>query len=178
MQAYLKISLALSAFGFLKETRFIEPFLADYYSTNFDNVTIEIVNQEIYPVGTYSHVIQLLIILLITDYLRYKPLIILLGLSSATIWGLMLLVNSKIGLQIIEVIYGTFCACEVAYYAYIYAKTDKRHYQSVTSHTRAAILLGRFFSAVTSQLLVYYDISDYRQLNFITFICKCEYVCV
>jgi thiamine transporter 2/3 len=175
MQNYLKVSLALCAFGFLKECRLIEPFLADYYTT-FDGVTEETVNREIYPVGAYSHTIQLLAIFLITDYLRYKPLIILLGLSSAAIWGIMLLVDSKFGLQVIEVIYGTFCACEVAYYSYIYAKTERKHYQLVTSHTRAAILLGRFFSALMSQVLVFffYDIDspNYRQLNFITFICK------
>lgn len=170
MKEYLKISLVLSFLGFLKEARFIEPFLTDYYSSNFENVTIEIINQEIFPVGTYSHVIQLLIVFLITDYLRYKPLIILLGLSSAVIWGLMLIVNGKFGLQIIEVFYGTFCACEIAYYAYIYTKIDKEHYQIVTSHTRSAILFGRFFSALTAQLLVYYGVSDYRQLNLLTFI--------
>jgi thiamine transporter 2/3 len=176
MNDYLKVSLALSALGFLKETRPIEPFLADYYTT-FGNgsVTVEVVNQEIYPVGTYSHVIQLLIIFLITDYLRYKPLIILLGISSASVWGVMLLVDSKFGLQIVELIYGTFCACEVAYYSYIYAKTDKRHYQAVTSHTRAAILLGRFFSSLLSQLLVYFNYGNYRQLNLITFICEHKY---
>ncbi|KAG5678211.1 hypothetical protein PVAND_007903 [Polypedilum vanderplanki] len=173
MQNYLKISFALSAFGFLKETRLIEPFLTDYY-TSYDGVTEEVINREIFPVGTYSHMIQLLIIFLITDYLRYKPLIIVLGLSSVSIWGIMLLVKAKLGLQIIEVIYGTFCACEVAYYSYIYAKTDKQHYQIVTSHTRAAVLLGKFFSATLSQLIVYFfhdaDNINYRQLNFITFI--------
>lgn len=170
MKEYLKISLVLSFLGFSKEMRFIEPFLTDYYSTHFGTVTTEIVNQEIFPVGTYSHVIQLLIIFLITDYLRYKPLIVVLGLSSAAIWGLMLIVNGKLGLQVIEVFYGTFSACEVAYYAYIYTKTDKQHYQEVTSHTRSAILFGRFISALTAQLLVFYDLTNYRQLNIMTFI--------
>lgn len=170
MREFLKISLILSFLGFLKEVRFIEPFLTDYYISNFQNVTIEIINQEIFPVGTYSHVIQLLIVFLITDYLRYKPLIILLGVSSAAVWGLMMIVSGKIGLQIIEVFYGTFCACEIAYYAYIYTKIDKKYYQIVTSHTRSAILFGRFFSALSAQLLVYYGVSDYRQLNLLTFI--------
>ncbi|XP_070493704.1 thiamine transporter 1-like [Chironomus tepperi] len=170
MREFLKISLILSLLGFLKEMRFIEPFLTDYYSTNFENVTIEIINQEIFPVGTYSHVIQLLIVFLITDYLKYKPLVILLGVSSAIVWGLMMIVDGKFGLQIIEVFYGTFCACEIAYYAYIYTKIDKENYQIVTSHTRSAVLFGRFFSALSAQILVYYKVSDYRQLNLLTFI--------
>lgn len=60
-------------------------------------------------------------------------------------------------------------ACEVAYYTYIYAKVDKEYYQRVTSHTRAAILAGRAFSAILGQVLVSFNIMDYRQLNYITF---------
>lgn len=69
MKEYLKFSLLLSTFGFLKEFRPIEPFLADYYKT-FKNVTVEEINQQIFPIGTYSHTFQLVIIFLITDYLR------------------------------------------------------------------------------------------------------------
>lgn len=67
-----------------------------------------------------------------------------------------------------EVIYGTFCATEIAYFSYIYAKTEKKYYQVVTSHTRAAIFAGRFVAAVSAQLLVSYKIMDYRQLNYLT----------
>lgn len=60
-------------------------------------------------------------------------------------------------------------ACEVAYYTYIYAKVDKDYYQQVTSHTRAAILAGRAFSGILGQVLVSFNIMDYRQLNYISF---------
>jgi solute carrier family 19 (thiamine transporter), member 2/3 len=70
-----------------------------------------------------------------------------------------------LSLQIVEVIYGTYSACEVAYFAYIYAKTDKENYQIVTSHTRAAMICGRFFAAVSSQLLVYFDVMNSRQFQ-------------
>lgn len=69
MKEYLKFSLILSTFGFLKEFRPIEPFLVDYY-TSEKNVTLQVVNQYIFPVGTYAHVTILLIVFLITDYLR------------------------------------------------------------------------------------------------------------
>jgi thiamine transporter 2/3 len=173
MHSYLKVSLLLSALGFLKEFRPIESFIVDYYQSNFKDVTLEMVNKEIFPISTYSYTIQLIIIFLITDYLRYKPLIIVMGVSSCAIWASTLyLANGKLSLQIIEMVYGLFSAAEVAYFSYIYAKTDKEHYQVVTSHTRSAILFGRFFASVCAQLLVYFDISDYRQLNFITFIGK------
>lgn len=60
-------------------------------------------------------------------------------------------------------------ATEVAYYTYIYAKVDKQHYLKVTSHTRAAILTGRFVASSLGQVLVSTETMDYRQLNFITF---------
>lgn len=60
-------------------------------------------------------------------------------------------------------------ATEVAYYTYIYAKVDKQHYLKVTSHTRAAILTGRFVASSLGQILVTTETMDYRQLNFITF---------
>lgn len=71
-------------------------------------------------------------------------------------------------LQIIEVLYGTYMATEVAYYTYIYSKVEKEHYQKVSSHTRAAIMAGRFIAAVISQVLVGLDWMDYRELNYIS----------
>lgn len=59
-------------------------------------------------------------------------------------------------------------ATEVAYYTYIYSKVEKEHYQKVSSHTRAAIMAGRFIAAVTSQVLVALDWMDYRELNYIS----------
>jgi solute carrier family 19 (thiamine transporter), member 2/3 len=99
---------------------------------------------------------------------RYKPLIVLLAAAGVSIWSIFLLADSVLSLQIVEIIYGTYCACEVAYFSYIYAKTDKQNYQVVTSHTRAAMFVGRFVAATSSQLLVFFQIMDYRQLNFLT----------
>lgn len=43
-------------------------------------------------------------------------------------------------LQVLEVVYGTYLATEIAYFSYIYAKVNREHYAKVTSHTRASIL--------------------------------------
>ena len=71
--------------------------------------------------------------------------------------------------------YGIATSTEVAYYTYIYAKVPKSSYQKVTSFTRVAILLGRFVSGVSSQLLVSgsrigLPSLDYRQLNYLSLI--------
>lgn len=59
-------------------------------------------------------------------------------------------------------------ACEIAYYTYIYAKVDKKHYQIVTSHMRGASLTGRFMSSITSQIVLNFNIMDIGGLNYLT----------
>lgn len=71
-------------------------------------------------------------------------------------------------MQIVEFFYGLFLSAEVAYYTYIYAKVDRKHYQEVTGHTKAASLFGRCMSGIVAQLTVSFDILDYHQLNYIT----------
>lgn len=67
-----------------------------------------------------------------------------------------------------QVFYGTFMATEVAYYTYIYASVDRKHYQKVTGFTRSATLSGRFFAGVLSQLLISFNVMNLRELNYIT----------
>lgn len=67
-----------------------------------------------------------------------------------------------------EVCYGTMTACEIAYYTYIYAKVDKKHYQIVTSHMRGASLTGRFMSGMTSQIVLYFQMMTIADLNYLT----------
>lgn len=122
--------------------------------------------------GAYSYLGQIAIIFLITDLLRYKPLIVLNGACGVIIWSILLWANSVISVQVVEGFWGTFCATEVAYFSYIYAKTDKKHFQAVTSHTRAAIFFGKFFSSLSAQVLVFFKVMNYRQLNYLTLIGK------
>lgn len=129
---------------------------------------ILIKNREIYPLGTYSYMAQLIIIFLITDFVRYKPVLVLSAGLGIVMWSLLLWTTELFWLKIVQLFYGTFMAAEVAYYTYCYAKVDKVNYQKVTSQTRAAITGGKFFSAVVGQLLVSYEVMDLRELNYIT----------
>lgn len=110
-----------------------------------------------------------MIVLLVTDLLRYKPIIILEGLCGIITWSLLLWTNSYFGAQLVEGFYAFYANCEVAYFAYIYAKVSKDHFLAVSSHTRAALLVGRFSSGVLSQLLLYFKLMDVRSLNYLTF---------
>lgn len=48
------------------------------------------VNEEIYAVGTYSCLVLAVVIFLVTDYFRYKPLIIADGIAGIFTYALLL----------------------------------------------------------------------------------------
>lgn len=125
-------------------------------------------NQDIYPVSTYSYAATLILVFLITDFVRYKPIIILCSLSGLITFILIIFGRTVMVMQIMEFFYGLFLSAEVAYYTYIYAKVDKKYYQEVTGHTKAAALFGRSMSGVVAQLTASFDLLDYHQLNYIT----------
>lgn len=165
---WFKISLLLCFFGFLKEMRPSENFVIDYLTHPWRNITAEEVNKYLYPINTFSTPVFLLIILFITDFLRYKPVIIACGVVAIANWSLLVWTTSFEAIIASQLLFGIFVATEVAYYTYIYAKVDKEHYLKVTSHTRAAILAGRCISGILAQFLFYFELTDLRGLNAIT----------
>lgn len=155
-------------FGFFREMRPSESYVTEYLAGNWRNVTSEQVYQEVYPIGTYAVLAQLVIIFLVTDLFRYKPIIVLSSITGIILFVFLLWTRSLLNLQLAQIFYGTFMAAEVAYYTYIYAKVDRERYQVVTGHTRAAILAGKFLGGVLAQVLVSSDAMDFRELHFIS----------
>lgn len=78
--------MILCLFGTLREIRPSEPFVTEFLLGEWRNVTEEQLNREVYPVGTYSYLSQLVVVFLITDFLRFKPVIILSGKSYKLIF--------------------------------------------------------------------------------------------
>lgn len=70
MEQWLKISLLLSVFGFLREIRPSEPFITDFLK-DFKNMELDEILRDVYPIGTYSYMFQAVIAFIITDLLRY-----------------------------------------------------------------------------------------------------------
>ncbi|EFN84207.1 thiamine transporter 2 [Harpegnathos saltator] len=165
---WIRISCILCMFGCFKDFRPSESFVTNYLMGPWKNFTSSEVNQDIYPVSTYCYAAMLIFVFLITDFVRYKPIIILCGLSGVTTFVMIVLGQTVLVMQIMEFFYGLFLSAEVAYYTYIYAKVDKKHYQEVTGHTKAASLFGRSMSGVVAQLTASFNILDYHQLNYVT----------
>ncbi|KAL9917450.1 thiamine transporter 1-like isoform 2-T2 [Glossina fuscipes fuscipes] len=169
MKEWLKISCILCLFGFLREVRPSESFITEFLLGPWRNITQDEVNRQVYPVGTYSYLAQLVVVFLMTDFLRYKPLIIACGVTGCVVWSMLLWTSSLEALKVLEFFYGTYMATEVAYYTYIYAKVDKKYYPRVTSHTRAAMFLGKLVAGTSAQVLIILKVMNYRDLNYITF---------
>ncbi|XP_017065493.2 LOW QUALITY PROTEIN: thiamine transporter 2 [Drosophila eugracilis] len=168
MKNWLKISLLLCTFGFFREFRPSEPYVTEYLSSDYGNLTTEQIYQDVYPFGTYSVLAQLVIVFLITDLVRYKPVIVLSALAGITLFSLLIWTETVGMLQVAQIFFGTFTAAEVAYYTYMYAKVNKEQYQIVTGHTRAAILSGKFLGGLFAQVLVSTDSMNYRQLHYLS----------
>jgi len=158
----------LCSYGFLKEIRPSEPYLTEYLVGNHTGVTEDQVYHDVYPVWTYSYLAILILVFLVTDLVKYKPVIILEGFSYILTWILLLWGHGLTQMQLMQVSYGVATSTEIAYFTYIYASVSGEWYQQVTSLTRAALLLGRFLSGVLAQSLVCLGWCDFRDLNYVS----------
>ncbi|KAK5869513.1 hypothetical protein PBY51_024222 [Eleginops maclovinus] len=147
-------TVPLCIYGFCSMMRPIEPFMTEFLTGPYKNLTTEQVNRQVYPVWTYSSLVLLIPVLLVTDFLRYKPVIILQGLSHITTFALILVGSGVRCAQLAFFSYSIAMAADVAYFSYIYSVVQPSHYQRVTSYVKAAILLGYSVGALLGQLLL------------------------
>ncbi|XP_051465622.1 thiamine transporter 1 isoform X2 [Apus apus] len=147
-------TLLLCAYGFFCSVRPSEPFLTPYLLGPYKNLSETEVFNEIYPVWTYSYLALLFPVFLATDYLRYKPVVLLQGLSLIVTWFMLLYAQGLRAIQFLEFFYGMGTATDIAYYSYIYSVVDVNLYQKVTSYCRSATLVGYTVGSVSGQVLV------------------------
>ncbi|XP_072897543.1 thiamine transporter 2-like isoform X1 [Hemitrygon akajei] len=167
---WLYPTLLLCAYGFFTMMRPSEPFLTPYLLGPDKNLTIEQVTNEILPVWTYSYLVILIPVFLVTDYLRYKPVLILQGISFIVTWLMLLYAQGVLAMQFLEFTYGVVSATEIAYYSYIYSIVDLKHYQKVTSYCRSITLVAYTLGSILGQVLVSVGDVSYFTLNVISLV--------
>lgn len=126
------------------------------------------VTNEITPVLTYSYMVVLVPAFLLTDLMRYKPVLIIQGVSQVVIWLILLLGTSLLEMQFMEFFYGITMACRVAYSSYIFSLVSPTLYQRVAGYSRSAVLLGVFTSSVLGQLCMSVGNVSFYTLNAIS----------
>ncbi|CAG9536410.1 unnamed protein product [Cercopithifilaria johnstoni] len=162
-------TILICAYGIVKEFRPATPFLTPYLVSSFKNFTDVELYSEIYPFWTYSYLLFLVPIFFLTDILRYKPIIVLEALSLCGTWALLLWGKTVWHMQIMQIIFGLSSAAEIAYYSYLYAVVNQKHYKLITSYIRAAALVGKFFAFGLAQFLISFQYGSYFLLNQISF---------
>ncbi|XP_008293919.1 thiamine transporter 1-like [Stegastes partitus] len=163
-------TVLLCIYGFCSMMRPIEPFVTVFLTGTYKNLTTEQVTRQVIPVWTYSSLVLLVPVLLVTDFLRYKPVIVLQGLTYVTAFLLILVGSGVRSAQLAFFSYSIAMAADVAYFSYIYSVVPPSYYQRVTGYVRAAILLGYAAGASLAQLLVSLDGVSLYWLAFVTLI--------
>nr|XP_035139066.2 reduced folate transporter isoform X2 [Callithrix jacchus]XP_035139067.2 reduced folate transporter isoform X2 [Callithrix jacchus]XP_035139069.2 reduced folate transporter isoform X2 [Callithrix jacchus]XP_035139070.2 reduced folate transporter isoform X2 [Callithrix jacchus] len=158
----------LCFYGFMAQIRPGESFITPYLLGLDKNFTRKQVTNEITPVLSYSYLAVLVPAFLLTDYLRYTPVLLLQGLSYVAVWLLLLLGRTVAHMQLMELFYSITMAARIAYSSYIFSLVQPARYQRVASYSRAAVLLGVFTSSVLGQLLVTAAGVSFSTLNYIS----------
>ncbi|NXH55160.1 S19A1 protein, partial [Rhabdornis inornatus] len=164
----------LCFYGFMTQIRPAESFITPYLLGADKNFTKAEVTNVITPVLSYSYMAVLVPIFLLTDYLCYKPVLVLQSLSHISIWLLLVLGTSVLAMQLMEFFYGITMAARIAYSSYIFSLVAPSRYQQMASYSRSAVLLGVFTSSVLGQLCatlggVSFLTLSYVSLGFVSF---------
>ncbi|KAF5902951.1 thiamine transporter 1-like, partial [Clarias magur] len=145
---------AVSGMGVLVHVIPSEPFLTPFLMGPDKNLTETEVMNRIYPVWTYSYLALLFPVFLATDYLRYKPVLILQSASYIITYAMLVKAQGVLAMQFLEFFFGIATATEIAYYSYIYSVVEPAHYQKVTGFCRSVTLLASAVGSLSGQILV------------------------
>ncbi|XP_037686104.1 reduced folate transporter isoform X2 [Choloepus didactylus] len=165
LQSWRCLVFYICFYGFVAQLRPGESFITPYLLGPYKNFTRQQVTNEITPVLSYSYLVVLVPVFLLTDYLRYKPVLVLQALSYVAVWLLLLLGRSVPELQLMEFFYSVTMAARIAYSSYIFSLVRPARYQRMAGCSRAAVLLGVFTSSVLGQLLVSVGRVSFPALN-------------
>uniref|UniRef100_A0A915KUI4 Uncharacterized protein n=1 Tax=Romanomermis culicivorax TaxID=13658 RepID=A0A915KUI4_ROMCU len=164
-------TILLLLYGLIKEFRPSVPYLNLYLiNASNANLTDEIVSGQVYPYWTYSYLIMLVPVMLLTDWVAYKPIIVSEAAALSCVWALLLWGRTIFHMQLMQVLFGWSTAAEVAYFSYIYVAVPTAAYQRVTSWARMATLIGKCGGYFVGQICMSLHLPDALKLvNYISF---------
>ncbi|XP_059850526.1 thiamine transporter 2-like isoform X2 [Hypanus sabinus] len=165
---WLYPTLILCVFGFFIMMRPTDSFVVACLVGPDKNIPAQQVMNEILPVWTYSCLVMLIPIFLLTDYLKHKPVVVLHGFSFI-IQGIILIFGQGVlMMKFMFFVYGMAAATKVACNSYIYSVVSSEHYQKVTGYSQSANLFGHAFGSTLGQVLISVGNASYLCLNVIS----------
>ncbi|CAL4103023.1 unnamed protein product, partial [Meganyctiphanes norvegica] len=128
MELWLKTCLLLCSYGFFKEMKPSESFLTEYLLGPPQNLTESQVYYQVYPVLTYSNPALVIVVFLVTDLLRYRPVIWLEGVSYITTWSILIWGRGLAAMQVTPLSQiNISSSSEVSFSNQTYPKEGKLH---------------------------------------------------
>ncbi len=128
------------------------------------------VTNQIFPVWTYSYLAVLVPVFLLTDWLRYKPVVVFQCLVLFSTTAMILWCNGVPEMQAMQFTYGVVTSCDLAYFTYLYSVVELKHYLKATSYCRTAQLLGYTVGSVLGQILVSFELMSYNYILVFTLV--------
>ncbi|KAM9483049.1 thiamine transporter 1 [Clarias gariepinus] len=153
-ETWIYPTVLLCIYGFFTNIRPSEPFLTPFLMGPDKNLTETEVMNKIYPIWTYSYLVLLFPVFLATDYLRYKPVLILQAASYIITYAMLVKAQGVLAMQFLEFFFGIATATEIAYFSYIYSVVEPARYQKVTGFCRSVTLLASAVGSLIGQILV------------------------
>lgn len=119
---------------------------------------------------TYSYLAVLVPVFLLTDWLRYKPVVVFQCINLFVTTAMLLWLQGVAAMQAMQFAYAVVTASEVAYFSYIYSIVELKHYRKATSYCRSVQLLGYTMGSVLGQLLVSFNLMSYNNILVLTLV--------
>lgn len=126
------------------------------------------VTNYLFPIWTYSYLSLLCPVFLLTDFLRYKPIIVTQGLFLVINYVILCFARSLTALTYLQFNFAMVTSTEVGYFSYIYSVIPPERYQQATGYVRSAMLTGFTVGATLGQLLISLADTNYFHVNTIT----------
>ncbi|KAL4144143.1 hypothetical protein QTP88_006369 [Uroleucon formosanum] len=167
MESWKKITYVVAIFMFLIQIRPLEPYLTAYLTGPNGNTSLSEVANSLESIRSYSALIATLIMLIISDYLLYKTVVIFLTFCSCITYILMTGLPSLTQLKVSMFFYGSaYCTTTVAT-CYLFARIeDRKHFQKSASTAAVGLELGKFFGDVFGQIIVSSSGGSYTSLPY------------
>ncbi|XP_051965854.1 thiamine transporter 1 [Xyrauchen texanus] len=160
----------LCIYGFFSTVKPLEPFLIPYLTGPDKNLTMEQVTNQVFPVWTYSYLVVLVPVFLLTDWLRYKPVMVFQCSALFATTAMLLWLHGVLEMQVVQFTYGVVTSCDIAYFTYLYSMVELKHYLKATSYCRTAQLLGYTIGSVLGQVLVSFELLSYYYILVFTMV--------
>ncbi|XP_054650721.1 thiamine transporter 1-like [Dunckerocampus dactyliophorus] len=160
----------LCAYRFFSTVKPLDPFSVPYLTGPDKNLTTEQVSNDIFPVSSYSHLCVLVPVFLLTDWLRYKPVVVLQCAALFIVTAMLRWTESVGAMQASQFFSGVAAACDVASSAYIYSVIDLKWYRKATSYCKSASHLGNTVGSALGQLLVSFHLITYNNILVLTLV--------